>query len=177
MANQDLNQTRETNVRWGWKSSPAAFAELELRPMKPLLIAAGVRADYFQIIHQGVLAPRLSVREELSPRWALKGALGLYDQPPDVEQTDPAFGNPGLKAERAVHAALGAEWRPWQRTTFDVTGFYKRLSNLVSPTDATRVENGVDVPLTYDNGGRGRVIGLEVVARRELSDGFVGWLA
>ena len=105
MANQDLSQTRETTVRWGWVSSPAAFAEVEVRPTKPLLISAGLRADYYEIIHQGVLAPRLSVRQELSPRWALKGALGLYDQPPDVEQTDPAFGNPGLKAERAVHAA------------------------------------------------------------------------
>ena len=177
MANQDLNETRETIVRWGWKSSPAAFAEVELHPAKPLLVSAGLRADYFQIIHQGVLAPRLSVRQDLWPRWAVKGALGLYQQPPDVEETDPAFGNPGLKAERAIHAALGAEWRPWQRTTFDVTGFYKRLSNLVSPTDATRVENGVEVPVTYDNGGRGRVIGLEVVARRELADGFVGWIA
>ncbi|MFL5304667.1 MAG: TonB-dependent receptor plug domain-containing protein, partial [Polyangia bacterium] len=177
MANQDLSQTRETTVRWGWVSSPAAFAEIEVHPTKPLLIAAGLRADYYEIIHQGVLAPRLSVREELSPRWALKGALGIYDQPPDVEETDPAFGNPGLKAERAIHAAVGAEWRPWPGTTLDATGFYKRLSNLVSPTDATRVENGVDVPVTYDNGGRGRVIGLELVARRELSNGFVGWIA
>ncbi|MES1207503.1 MAG: TonB-dependent receptor, partial [Pseudomonadota bacterium] len=177
MANQDLTQTRETIVRWGWQSSPAAFAELQLQPTKRLLIAAGLRADYFEIIRQGVLAPRLSVREDLSPRWALKGALGVYQQPPDVEETDPSFGNPGLEAERAVHAAAGVEWRPWLRTTLDVTGFYKRLTNLVSPTDATRVENGVDVPLTYDNGGHGRVIGLEVVARRELADGFVGWLA
>ena len=31
--------------------------------------------------------------------------------------------------------------------------------------------------MTYDNGGRGRVIGLEVVARRELAAGFVAWIA
>jgi len=47
----------------------------------------------------------------------------------------------------------------------------------VSPTDATRVENGAEVPLNYDNGGRGRVIGLEVVVRRELAAGFFGWIA
>ena len=33
------------------------------------------------------------------------------------------------------------------------------------------------MPLHYDNGGRGRVIGLELVARRELAAGFVGWIA
>jgi outer membrane receptor protein involved in Fe transport len=177
MSNQDLSDTKETYVRTAWMDAPGAFAELELRPAKPLLIAAGLRADYFQSVHQGVLAPRLTVREDLSPRWALKGALGLYHQTPDVEETDRVFGNPGLKAERAIHASAGGEWRPWPGTTFDVTGFYKRLSNLVSPTDATRVDNGVAVPVTYDNGGRGRVIGLELVARRELSKGFVGWIA
>jgi TonB family protein len=177
MGNQDLSITRETNVNVAWWYSPGVFAEFELRPMKPLLVSAGLRGDYFQRIHQTVLAPRLSVRYQLSPRWALKGALGLYHQVPDVEQTDPVFGNPALKAERAVHAALGAEWRPWPGTTFDATGFYKRLSSMVSPTDATRVENGVEVPINYDNNGRGRVIGLELVARRELAAGFFAWIA
>ena len=177
MSNQDLSETKETNVNAPWWFSPALFAELELRPTKPLLISAGLRCDYFQVIHEAVLAPRLSVRYELSPRWAVKGAVGLYHQTPNVEETDPAFGNPNLKAERAIHLALGGEWRPLPGTSFDVTGFYKRLSNLVSPTDATQVENGAVVPVTYDNGGRGRVIGLEVVARRELAAGFVAWIA
>ncbi|HVV49792.1 MAG TPA: TonB-dependent receptor, partial [Polyangia bacterium] len=177
MGNQDLSDTRETYLQGAWFFSPGVFAELELRPRKPLLIAAGLRADYFQICEQAVLAPRFSVREELSPRWAVKGALGLYQQPPDIEQINPVFGNPSLKSERAIHLSLGGEWRPLAGTSLDVTGFYKRLSNLVSPTDATQVVNGAEVPVTYDNGGRGRVIGLEVVARRELAAGFVGWIA
>ncbi len=177
MSNQDLTDVEESHLNDPWWWSPGLFAELELRPTKPLLISAGVRADYFQVVHQGVLEPRLSARYELSPRWAVKGALGLYDQTPNVEETDAGFGNPALKAERAVHLAAGAEWRPWSRTTFDATGFYKRLSNLVSATDATQVVNGAEVPLHYDNGGRGRIIGLELVARRELAAGFVGWIA
>jgi TonB family protein len=177
MSNQDLSVTKETHIDVPWWFSPAAFAELELRPTKPLLISAGLRGDYYQRIHQALLAPRLSVRAELGPHWAVKGAVGLYNQPPNVEQTDPAFGNPNLKAPRALHVSAGAEWKPLPRTTFDVTGFYKRLSNLVSPTDATQVVDGVEVPMNYDNGGRGRVIGLEVVARRELADGFFGWIA
>jgi TonB family protein len=177
MSNQDLSDTRETYVSEPWWYSPGLFAEVELRPSKPLLIAAGLRADYFQVIHEATLAPRLSVRYDLSPRWAVKGALGLYHQTPGVEETDPAFGNPNLEAERAVHAAVGGEWRPLFGTTLEVTGFYKHLSNLVSPTDATRVVNGAEQPLTYDNGGRGRVLGLEVVARRELAAGFVAWIA
>jgi hypothetical protein len=174
---QFLVPPKETFVNAPWWFSPALFTELELRPTKPLLISAGVRGDDFQVIHEAVLAPRLSVRYDLGPRWAVKGALGLYHQTPNVEETDPVFGNPNLKAERAIHLALGGEWRPFAGTSFDVTGFYKRLSNLVSPTDATQIENGAVVPETYDNGGRGRVIGLEVVARRELAAGFFAWIA
>ena len=177
MSNQDLSETKQTTVQAPWWYSPAVFGELELRPSKPLLISAGLRADYFQRLHEGVVAPRLSVRYDLSPHWAVKGALGMYNQEPNVEETDHSFGNPNLKAERAIHAALGAEWRPWPGTSFDATGFYKRLSNLVSPTDATQIENGAEVPLNYDNGGRGRVIGLELTVRRELCAGFFGWIA
>jgi len=177
MSNQDLNEARETFVTAPWWYSPGLFAELELRPTKPLLISAGVRGDYFQSVHQAVLAPRLSVRYQLGPRWAVKGALGLYHQPPDIEQINPVFGNPNLKAERAIHLSAGGEWRPRPGTTFDVTGFYKRLSSLVSPTDATQVVNGAAVPMNYDNSGRGRVVGLEVVARRELAAGFFAWIA
>ena len=112
MSNQDLSDVEETHVNVPWWLSPGLFAELELRPTKPLLISAGVRADYFQVVHQGVLAPRLSARYELSPRWAVKGALGLYDQTPNVEETDAAFGNPALKAERAVHTGGGGRVAP-----------------------------------------------------------------
>jgi len=177
MSNQDLSDTKQTDVQADWELSPGVFGELELRPTARLLISAGLRADYFQIIRQAVLAPRLSVREQLSPPWAVKGAVGLYHQTPDVEETDASFGNPNLGAERAIHASLGTEWRPSSGTTVDATGFYKRLSNLVSPTDATRVVNGAEVPVTYDNGGRGRVFGLELVIRRELAAGFFGWIA
>ena len=32
-------------------------------------------------------------------------------------------------------------------------------------------------PLIYDNGGKGRVYGLELVARHEFANNFTGWLA
>ena len=177
MGNFDLGTTKETRLSGEWRWLPAAFAELELRPTKPLLVSLGLRADRFQFIEQTTLAPRLSARYDFDPRWAVKGALGLYHQMPNPEETDPGFGNPRLKAERAIHAALGGEWHPWAGTTFDVTGFYKRLSSLVGPTDANRLDNGMAVPLVYANNARGRVVGLELLARQDFTAGFVGWVA
>jgi outer membrane receptor for ferrienterochelin and colicin len=59
----------------------------------------------------------------------------------------------------------------------DVTGFYKDLSNLVSPTSATRTENGREIPLRYDNNGVGRVLGMELTLRRDPSHRLSGWIA
>jgi hypothetical protein len=58
-----------------------------------------------------------------------------------------------------------------------VTGFYKDMWSLVSPTKALVTRNGTEVPLIYDNGGRGRVYGGELVARHELAKNFSGWIA
>jgi len=48
---------------------PGAFAELELRPLKGLLILPGLRFDYFSDISQATWAPRLTVRYQLASRW------------------------------------------------------------------------------------------------------------
>ena len=166
----------QTNVQGLNIFLPGVFAELELRPLKGLLILPGLRFDYYSDISQATLAPRLTVRYQLNKPVALKAGVGLFYQEPNVEegQTDKNFGNPDLKAERAIHYSLGAEWKPREHINLDVTGFYKDLSNWVSTTTATRPDG---TPLRYDNNGAGRVYGMEVVARHELTTKFTGWLA
>jgi len=55
-----------------------------------------------------------------------------------------------------------------------VTAFYKDLSHWISTTTATRPDG---TPVRFDNNGAGRVYGMEVVARHELTSKFTGWLA
>ena len=47
----------------------------------------------------------------------------------------------------------------------------------MSPTDKTRMEGDKVVPLTYDNGGIGRVVGGELLVRHDFSSNFMGWIA
>jgi outer membrane receptor for ferrienterochelin and colicin len=61
--------------------------------------------------------------------------------------------------------------------SLDLTGFYKDLSNLVSSTSATRIENGREIPLRYDNNGVGHVIGMELTLRRDPVHRLSGWVA
>ncbi|HJX51130.1 MAG TPA: TonB-dependent receptor, partial [Polyangia bacterium] len=169
----DTHQTSESGIN---VFLPGAFVELELRPLKGLLILPGLRFDYFSDISQATFAPRLTARYQLTKPVALKAGVGLFYQEPDpyTGQLDKNFGNPDLKAERAIHYSAGVEWKPREHINLDVTGFYKDLSHWIGTTTATRPDG---TPLRYDNNGAGRVYGMEVVARHELTSKFTGWLA
>ena len=173
----DLSMLRTTSRKGVGLLSPAAFVELELQPVKGLLVLPGARVDHFQSVHQTVFQPRLTLRWAATPRFTAKGGVGLFAQEPTFEETDAVFGNPDLTSEQALHVSLGGEYKPRPWITLETTGFYKKLDNLVSGTDATVVENGVTRPLIYDNDGEGRVFGLEVVARHDFTNNFSGWLA
>jgi outer membrane cobalamin receptor len=172
----DLSDTHQTTISGMNMFLPGAFVELELRPWTGLLILPGLRFDYSSAISQATFAPRLTVRYQITQPVALKGGVGLFYQDPDVGngQTDKNFGNPDLKSGRALHYSLGVEWKPREHINLDLTGFYKDLSNWVSPTTASRPDG---TPLRYDNNGAGRAYGLEAVARHELTTKFTGWLA
>jgi TonB family protein len=156
---------------------PAVFAELEFHPFEGTLILPGVRCDYSTRTESLAISPRLTARQGLSDQWTVKGGVGLFVQDPEPNETDEGLGNPDLEPEQAMHYSVGVEYRPWEHVLFDVTGFYKTLSNLVSPTDAVTERNGETVPLRFSNEGEGRVIGMEVSIRHELANNFFGWLA
>jgi len=151
------------------------FAELEWKPIKQLLLLPGVRFDYFQSVSQLAVAPRFTTRYELTPKVTLKGGVGVFYQQPSFDQTDSVFGTPTLKCERAIHYSAGTEWKPRKYLVLDATGFYKDLSNMVSITQASL--NNETGATRYDNKGAGRVYGLELVGKHELTSKFVGWLA
>jgi outer membrane receptor protein involved in Fe transport len=169
----DTHQTSESGIN---VFLPGAFVELELRPLKGLLILPGLRFDYYSDISEATFAPRLTARYQLTKPVALKAGVGLFYQEPDpyTGQLDKNFGNPDLKAERAIHYSAGVEWKPREHINLDVTGFYKDLSHWISTTTATRPDG---TPVRFDNNGAGRVYGMEVVARHELTSKFTGWLA
>jgi hypothetical protein len=154
--------------------APGAFAEFELKPIPQWLLLPGVRFDYFSKVSQFTTAPRFTTRYDLTKQVTLKGGIGLFYQQPSIDQTDKVFGNPALKCEWAIHYSAGAEWRPRSFITLDATGFYKDLESMVSPSPLAGSTSSAP---RYDNNGKGRVYGLELVAKHELTKKFVGWIA
>jgi TonB family protein len=178
MGNENFSQVRRSQGTEDF-FYPAGYVELELRPLPGLLLIPGLRVDYLANVAQTIAQPRVTGRWELVPGFTAKGGAGLYTQEPDPFQgeMDDVFGNPWLSMEKAQHYSVGVEWKPREHLTFDVTGFYKRLHQLISSTDDVVTIDGQTRPLVYDNKGRGRVYGMEVVARHEFANNFTGWVA
>jgi TonB family protein len=155
---------------------PSLFAEARVRPLPGLTLTPGLRFDSF-IYHPDqphpttTLSPRLTVRYELAAPIAFKGGVGLYTQGARNGDATVAFGNPAVLPERALQATLGTELRPRPDLLVTVEGFLKSLDHLI-------VHSGNSTPgLLLDNAGTGRIRGLEVLVRKELTDRLFGWIA
>jgi outer membrane receptor protein involved in Fe transport len=173
----DLDDLIETNVNNQRAWNPAGFVEAEIRPLPDLQILPGVRVDHFDRVAETVVQPRLTTRWQLGPQVVAKGGVGLFTQEPQLNETNEEFGNPDLEAERALHTSAGVEYKPFEFLTLDVTGFYKNLWHLVSPTDRlVDVGDGRMEELQYDNGGTGDVYGAELIVRHDLNANLSGWL-
>jgi hypothetical protein len=117
-----------------------------------------------------LLEPRLNLRWQLSRRVAVKGAAGLYHEPPQPIDLSAAFGNPRLDPESATHWVLGTEFEATDTLHVEASGFYKDLEDLI-----VRGEHIGDPALT--NQGIRRVYGGELLVRQQMWKNFFGWIA
>ena len=156
------------------QAQPAAFVALRWEPLPGLAILPGLRLDWYSPIKRATLDPRLGVRWEVAPGTTLKAGAGLFEQPPQPDESAARIGNPHLLAPRAWHWSVGAEQKVRDGLEAEVTGFYKALSRLVVRNPAAAYDSAA--PL-YVNEGTGRVFGLESLVKARLGERFFGWLS
>jgi TonB family protein len=161
---------------------PAWYAEAELQPTARLRIVPGARVDYARDTGHADFSPRVNARYDIvSPtigmppgkrrlRTTIKGGVGVFDQPPQFQETNSVLGTPGLYSNRAIHYSVGLEQELSQHVEVSVEGFYKDLTNLV---ESTATVGGY----TYNNLGSGYVIGLETLIKYKPDKHFFGWIA
>lgn len=118
------------------------------------------------------LEPRLSQRFRLRDDLSLVAAAGLYTRQPDGGDLSRVYGNPQLRASRALHLTTGVQWAPTEHLSVEATGFAKWLDRL--PTDNADAATG-EPPRTDD--GAGRVLGGEILIKHAAGERFLGWLA
>ena len=128
---------------------PATYLELELTPWAGTRVVPGIRLDYSKDTKTFDLSPRVTVRQDVGPRYprtTIKGGVGVYAQPPLPQQSNAIFGQAGLGSNRALHYSLGVERELTKNIELSVEGFYKQLDNLVISQSG--------------NTGKGKVVGL-----------------
>ncbi len=154
------------------------WTEATWRPAPGLVLIPGVRVEREVLIAtMSWLDPRLAARYTVVEGTTVKGGAGLYHQPPQPVYLTKEWGNPDLRQEGAWHGMLGAERRIWGPLSLDLQLYYKRLFDLVLPTDATIARGGALVPQRYTNGGTGSSYGAELLLRWGAGGRFFGWVA
>lgn len=135
--------------------------------------AEGSAADVGAFVAELSVQPRLSLRYALHPALSLKLGYGRYRQPPRAEDLSAVFGDPLSDTSEATHYLVGGEVRPGGQIAIEATAFHSDSSDLAvrNPLPSPRVAE------TLLNVGEGRAYGLQLLVRRELADGFFGWLA
>ncbi len=138
------------------------------------------RFDYFNLTKQSLLAPRFGFKYQHNPDLLLKGATGLYYQAPEPQQVNSSFGNPDIKAPSAIHLTTGFEQdlhvENFSALSLGANLFDREFQNLVVDSKQFIQRDGVLVPEIYNNEGRGRAYGAEILLKGERGT-YSGWIA
>jgi TonB family protein len=117
--------------------------------------------------------PRIALRWDATTRVTLKAAFGIYHQAPTPEDLSAVFGNPQLTTSFARHTLAGAAFKFTKTTTFEVTGFYNVMDDLVARN--TSPAPALAEALLQD--GSGRAYGVQMMLRQEQLGPFFGWIS
>lgn len=148
---------------------PSFYVEDVINPASWLNIVPGARVNYQAYIGKTSYDPRLSAKVFPWRGLALKAATGLYHQWPSLDEYLKGYGNENLDTETAELYAGGAEYDFGEGWTVDLQGYYKRLYGMVV--------SGRDGEPVYTNDGQGKIHGVELLARKRLTDRFMGWVS
>ncbi|WP_324983367.1 TonB-dependent receptor domain-containing protein [Hyalangium sp.] len=160
-------------------ASYAAYAETVWSPFEQLKIVPGIRFEAYDLPGgwRPSLEPRIAARYALNDWLTTKAAFGVYRQAPQPAEVAPRFGNPELGLLRSRQTAGGIEWKLTDSLLLDLQGFYNWRDRLVVSSQDFVEREGEQVPELYDNDGRGRAYGIELLLKHDLTERFYGWVA
>src|SRR5262249_46848153 len=109
-----------------YDTPPPVYVEAQGTPVPRLRPVPGPRFDYYHVVgtNKDSTDPRLAARWEVTPRTALKGAVGLYHQLPTPQFLDRVFGNPNLALPWADQYQVGVERRFTEADDLSATLFF-----------------------------------------------------
>jgi outer membrane receptor protein involved in Fe transport len=158
----------------------SVYLALDLEPSPGISVTPGVRADAYLSGEERALAvdPRVSAEYRVSPRLALRTALGVAHQPPASSVPSPGL-NPtlGRGLQTGVQHSYGFHLRLASDIALEVTLFQTALFDLSDSIGQSRAADA-DERVTEDTRGLGRSRGVELLLKRSLTrklGGFVSY--
>lgn len=171
---QDITDVRVARLNNIFGAEGGVYLEAEIGFVPRLLVVPGIRLDYFESVNSFGVDPRVVARYSINEQWLIKGGVGMVHQAPQPAETSEDFGNPDLGLTRVVQSSVGVEYSPLKYLSFDATVFYNHLFDQVSRSNRINADGQPEV---FDNGGVGRVYGLELFISHKFNNNFSGWLS
>ncbi len=171
--------------------SPDPFVKVNLRPLdnrERWLVTPGVRLNTTLLSTGGGVAgdverrnsvtqsvdPRILSRFEIVPeRFAIKGATGLYHQPPQPQEAVGVGTAANVGYERSWSSSLGFQHRLNQALNYNVDVFYRSMDEQIVFDEAWTGYGSNP----FVNEGLGRAYGTEVILRHDPANRFFGWIS
>jgi hypothetical protein len=160
-----------------------AFLSYRVKPISPLTVEAGLRADHFCYNDNTYISPRFSIAVQLTRRTSINGSAGLFYQSLPAILLFQDEENRDLKDPRAVHYVLGLGHLLTENTKFTLEVYRKDYDFF--PIDPTQPSLFLIDELYYRYGfffnhgrltdtGKARSNGIEMMIQKKLAENFYG---
>jgi TonB family protein len=168
----------QTSTKNGF-AAPAVYGSATFNLGSDFTLVPSARVTHYALnFSRTTVDPRMRFHWQVADRTAIKGGVGIYSQIPDPFEWNSVWGNPLIRPEQALHTSLGIAQSFDPGITVEVTGFYKVLWDLASPSqELVRSSDGSIRTENFANTGLGRIVGGELFVRKELTRNFFGWLS
>jgi hypothetical protein len=134
------------------------YVESDMRPIDQVQVIVGLRLDWYAEIERWSFDPRLVNIVTVAEGHRVKAAVGVFSQPPELQESSVDLGNPELIPLHSLHTDVGWEWDLAEGIEVGVEGFYKYIwDRPVSTLGGTGPR--------FVSRGHGRIYGLEVSGR------------
>jgi hypothetical protein len=161
----------------------AGFVSYIFQLALPLTATLGLRADYFSYNQKYNFSPRFSFSWQVSSRFVINGATGLYYQNLPLYLTAIYQGDRSLKDLYSTHYIAGAEYLISAETRFTIEIYQKNYQNF--PIDTTQPSLFLLDELYYREGygfnkeqissvGKAYSRGIELMIQKKLAKDFYG---
>ncbi len=173
-ANSPLTAPAQVFNEKGLIFFPALYGEMDMRPSPRSQVVTGVRTDYTLQTSRVDVSPRITARYDIVPdfpKTTVKGGGGFFFQAPDLIELVLKDDKTQLRSQRSVQNSLGLEQQLSHQVKVSLEGFYNLLDNLITRSAAP------DGSVDYNNYGKGRIFGTELMLRYEADERFFGWLS